>query len=212
MRLLVYFLLLVQLSIAITKIEFLSENIPIKIGPFEIQTKAATAILSFKNLIAGIEQPIELIVDSGSFVFPKEARIVLKSSKHLKIRNAEALEAEGGAQPSIEHYVSDVSIKLVDVKPFEQRVIRLMAICDLPGQRDEKPVEQKISLQCPWSRGEIQVPLSFMPALVSSCRLHSSGSKKFLQVMVKGIGVQLKLVNVTMSSDCKGVTLISHMI
>lgn len=94
-----------------------------------------------------------------------------------------------------------------NVKPFQEHEIKLSAICDLPGQRDEKPIEQRVSLQCPWSRNEIQILLSFMPAMIASCRLHSSGTRKFLQVMVKGLESHLKLSNVMMTCDYKGVTL-----
>lgn len=189
---------------------------PAKSDPFEITTKAASAILSFKNLIAGIEQTVDLVISSGSFIFPKEANITIKCSKHLKIRpivedenNVTAIEANAQSplHAFIDKFQSEIVVKLSNVKSFEERTIQLAVLCDLPGQRDEKLIEQRVSLQCPWSRTEIPIPLTFMPAMVASCRLHSSGSKKFLQVMVKGLEAQLKLTDVTMACDYKGVTL-----
>lgn len=106
-----------------------------------------------------------------------------------------------------DEFKSEATIKLYDVRPFEERQIALSVLCDLFGQRDEKLIEQKIQLQCPWSRNEISIPLSFMPAMVASCRLHSSGTRKFLQVMVKGIESQLELTNIAMTCDSQGVTL-----
>lgn len=154
-------------------------------------------------MIAGIEQNIELIVLSGSFIFPKEATITLKCSKYLKIRELDnRISEEQSAQ-----FKTDVTIRLVDVKPFQEHKIGLAVICDLLGQRDEKLIEQKIILQCPWSRNEISIPLSFMPAMIASCRLHSSGTRKFLQVMVRGLEAELELSNIKMSCDCTGVTL-----
>lgn len=170
------------------------------------------AVLNFKNLIAGIEQQVTLIVSSGSFIFPKEALITIKCSKYLKVRQF-AADADGAADDNrqaidgLKEFKSEATIKLCDVRPFEERNIPLAVLCDLLGQRDEKLIEQKIQLQCPWSRNEVIIPLSFMPAMVASCRLHSSGTRKFLQVMVKGIEAQLELTNIAMTCDSQGVTL-----
>lgn len=196
-----------QLSILIEKLEYLSESLPPNIQSFEITTKAASAVLSYKNLIAGIEQPIVLIISSGSFIFPPEANVVLKCSKHLKVReviNADDQDTEN------RFYKSEISIKLLNMKPFQELSVPLLVMCDLPGQRDEKQIDQKLTLQCPWSRNDIQIPLSFMPAMLASCRLHSSGTRKFLQVIVKGLESQLLLSNVGMTCDYKGVNLIDN--
>lgn len=203
------------MSICIEKLDFLSETLPAKCPPFEITTKAASAILSFKNLIAGIEQQVTLIVSSGSFIFPKEAAITIKCSKYLKVRQIAADENETPTATNdtsqtiddTKEFKSEATIKLYDVRPFEERKIPLAVLCDLLGQRDEKLIEQKIQLQCPWSRTEVVIPLSFMPAMVASCRLHSSGTRKFLQVMIKGIESQLELTDIAMTCDSQGVTL-----
>lgn len=164
-------------------------------------------MLRFKNLIAGIEQSAELVVCSGSFIFPKEATITMKCSKYLKIRETANGDSNADEDDQIKAFKQEVTIKLYEVKPFQERVIPLVVICDLLGQRDEKLIEQKITLQCPWSRNEVLIPLSFIPAMVASCRLHSSGSRKFLQVMVKGVESMLELSNISMTCDSGGVTL-----
>ncbi|XP_054740507.1 trafficking protein particle complex subunit 10 [Anastrepha obliqua] len=79
-----------QMRISLSQLEFFSEQIPFKAPPFVITTKPAAAVLNFKNLIAGIEQPIRLTVSGGSFIFPADAKIVLKCSKNLRIRSARA--------------------------------------------------------------------------------------------------------------------------
>ena len=56
---------------------------------------------------------------------------------------------------------------MAEFAPFEKRTIALEAICDLPGKREERAIEQKVSLQVPWSRNEITIPLHFMPALIA---------------------------------------------
>ena len=76
-----------QLSIKIKAIEFLSEILLInKLNKFSITTKPSSAVLSFLNLIAGIVQPIKLIISAGSFIFPKDSFISLKCSRNLRLR------------------------------------------------------------------------------------------------------------------------------
>lgn len=160
--------------------EFLSEPLlatqPIN---YEVSTKPSSAVLSFMNLIAGLEQRIKLVVSGGSFHFPKDAGILLKSSKHLRLRIA--------SDDVLKNFFErETLVKLPHFKSFEERTIELEAICDLTtGRKDDKQIEQKVALVVPWSRNEIQTVLHFMPALYASCRLHSSGNRKFLQVIMK---------------------------
>ena len=181
-----------QLAIQIENLEFLSESIPIKIKPFVVMTKPSSATLNFTNLVAGIEQTVKLVISGGSFRFPSDAVINLKCSKNLRMRVSGEHKKE---------FERELVVHLVDFKSFDERTIELDTICDLPGRRDEKPIEQKVSLQCPWSRNEIHIPLQFLPALIASCRLHSSGSRKFLQVVLKGV-TDHKLILTDASMKC----------
>lgn len=192
-----------QLSVVVEPLEYLSDGQPILTPPFEITTKAASAMLSFKHLVAGAPQPVNLIISSGSFILSKEASITVKCSKLLRLRDSEVNQNDS----SHIRYVSEAVIKLPEFQPFEEREIPLEVICDLPGQRDDKQIDQKISLLCPWSRNELHIPLHFVPAMIASCRLHSSGTRKFLQVVVKGVEAELILYDVTMTCDYKGVNL-----
>ncbi|GAB0090536.1 Trafficking protein particle complex subunit 10 [Sergentomyia squamirostris] len=167
-----------QLSIQMDPLDFLSEKLPVKVNPFEVTTKPASAMLHFTNLMAGIEQPIKLIVSAGSFVFPAESSLTMKCSRSLKIRLTNSEKKE---------FQKELVIELKNMKQFEERSIQFEGICDLPGRRDDKPLEHKVTLQCPWSRNDIPISLYFVPAVIASCRLHSTGTKKFLQVVIKGI-------------------------
>lgn len=191
--------LLKQLSIQVQQLDFLSESLPFKVKTFEVTTKPSSAVLSFMNLIAGLEQEIKLIISGGSFVFPKESLITLRCSKNLKLKDPNNTKDE---------YLRELSIDLSNFQSFEERTFSLKTLCELPGRREEKPIEQKVSLQCPWSRSEIQIPLHFLPALIASCRLHSSGTQKFLQVVIKGVcDSKLILSNPTMKCASVGVNL-----
>jgi hypothetical protein len=184
-----------QISVQFQNLDFLSKSIPVKLKPFEITTKPSSASLHFSNLVAGLDQSIKLMISGGSYHFPNEASITLKGSKGLK------LKTEG-------EYQRTISIKLLDFKLFEERTVELSALCELPCRRDETLIDQKVMLQCPWSESEIQIPLKFLPILTACCRLHSSGSKKFLQVITKSLYEKdLILMDAVMKCDADGVVI-----
>jgi trafficking protein particle complex subunit 10 len=119
----------------------------------------------------------------------------LKCSKGLHLKTSNCNE-----------YQRTVNLNLKSFKLFEERNIELNAICELPCRRDETLIDQKVIIQCPWSDCEIQIPLKFLPILTASCRLHSSGSKKFLQVITKSLYEKdLILKNATMKCHADGV-------
>lgn len=186
-----------QFSIQFQNLEFLSKTIPLKLKPFEITTKPSSASLHFANLVAGLDQNMNLMISGGSYHFPKETLITLKGSKGLKLKTTEGAE-----------YQRTVSIQLIDFKLFEERSVQLQALCELPCRRDETMIDQKVMLQCPWSDSEIQIPLKFLPILTACCRLHSSGSKKFLQVITKTLYEKdLILMDAVMKCDADGVVI-----
>ncbi|XP_055375217.1 trafficking protein particle complex subunit 10 [Condylostylus longicornis] len=190
-----------QLSIKMRQLEFLSDKIPIKLKPFEFTTKAASAILCFKNLIAGIEQPVTLFVSGGSFIFPPDAKITLKCSKHLKIRP----NIDSSEETKFENLIN---CPLPNFKSFEERTIPLIVLTDLPGCNTDKHIEHAITLNCPWSRNDLDIPLHFMPAMTASCRLHTCNTQKFLHVCLKGLEAHLILSGTQMKCDTKGVNLV----
>jgi hypothetical protein len=189
-----------QISLEFMQLEFLSESIPVKSKSFEITTKPSSAALHFMNLVAGLEQTVKLFVSGGSFHFPVDSSIHLKCSKGLRMRISHAGD--------INEYKRELDVKLTSFGLFEERTIELDTFCDLPCRRDETPIEHKVALQCPWSRNEIQIPIRFLPILTASCRLHSSGNKKFLQVIIKSLYEhKLILSNATMNCLADGVVI-----
>ena len=186
-----------QISIQFQNLDFLTKTIPLKLKPFDVTTKPSSASLHFSNLVAGLDQSMKLMISGGSFHFPKEALITLKGSKGLKLKTGEGSE-----------YQRTVSIQLVDFKLFEDRTVELQALCELPCRRDEATIDQKVMLQCPWSESEIQIPLKFLPILTACCRLHSSGSKKFLQVITKSLYEKdLTVMDAVMKCEADGIVI-----
>lgn len=191
-----------QVSINYQNFDFLSKSLDAAfLKAFEITSKPSSASLQFTNLVAGLEQNMKLLISGGSFSFPKEeASIVIKCTKGLRFKFA---------SDSDEKYQRTLSVQLNDFKLFEERAVELKALCELPCRRDDSMIEQKVILNCPWSDVEIQIPLKFMPILSASCRLHSSGSKKFLQVIVKSIYEKdLILKDAVMKCTAEGVQIV----
>lgn len=189
-----------QMSVRLNQLQFLSEKIPFEVTPFEITTKPASAVLSFKNLVAGIIQPVRLIVSGGSFIFPPEAKITLSCSKHIRIRAYNDLET---------NFESTLNVPLTNFKSFEEREIFLEVITKLPGSNVAKHSEHRITLCCPWTRNELTFPLDFMPAMTGSYRIHTSGAQKFVQVLLKGVNAELVLSDAHINCDTPGVRLVN---
>ncbi|XP_065365751.1 trafficking protein particle complex subunit 10 [Calliphora vicina] len=202
-----------QLCIRMSQLEFLSEQLPVKCSPFEITTKPATAVLNFKTLIAGIEQPIRLHVSGGSFIFPPDAKITLKCSKNLRIRmQNQTIEDDSDTNKENPDedatFESNLNVPLMNFKSFEERDIPLEVLTDMPGRKLTKHLEHHITLSCPWSRNELQIPIEFQPAIEASCHLHTCGTQKFLQVIVRGLEAHLYLTEARVRCDVPGVRLI----
>ncbi|EDW42101.1 trafficking protein particle complex subunit 10 isoform X2 [Drosophila sechellia] len=196
-----------QLCISMSSLEFLSEQLPFTPATFEISTKPASASLEFKTLIAGIVQPISLNVSGGSFIFPPDAKITLRCSKNLRIRQARNTEDEA-AYNDDQSFESTLQVPLVQFKSFEERRIPLEVLTDMPGRKVTKHHEHHIALNCPWSRTELPIAVDFQPAMEATCRLHTCGTKKFLQVIMKGMDAHLLLEHAQVKCDVPGVQLL----
>ncbi|EDX12870.1 GD20375 [Drosophila simulans] len=196
-----------QLCISMSSLEFLSEQLPFTPATFEISTKPASASLEFKTLIAGIVQPISLNVSGGSFIFPPDAKITLRCSKNLCIRQARNMEDEA-AYNDDQSFESTLQVPLVQFKSFEERRIPLEVLTDMPGRKVSKHHEHHIALNCPWSRTELPIAVDFQPAMEATCRLHTCGTQKFLQVIMKGMDAHLLLQHAQVKCDVPGVQLL----
>jgi hypothetical protein len=187
-----------QISIQFQNLDFLTKSFNVKCKSFEVTTKPSSASLHFSDLVAGLDQKLQLMISGGSFNFPKESFMTLKCSKGLRLKIAN--------EPA--DFQRTLNIKLKDFQLFEERSIELTALCELPCRRDETLIDQKVLLHCPWSECEIQIPLKFLPILTASCRLHSSGSKKFLQVLTKSLyEKELILTNAVMKCGVENVVI-----
>lgn len=49
----------------------------------------------------------------------------------------------------------------------------------------------QVTLQCPWTPEEMNIVLHFQPPLMSSFRLHTAHTRKFVQIVVVGLNIQM---------------------
>ncbi|XP_053615450.1 trafficking protein particle complex subunit 10 isoform X2 [Plodia interpunctella] len=170
---------LVQISLVVEeKLEYLSNVLASSKLGFEVVTQGVNVYLNKvepkKDLVAGLEQDMELVVTSGSSHIEKDATILLKTSNGLQIRFAES------AVPM----VRELSIPLPECKPFETTRVPLRLFASLQARR-EKSIEHTVWLNCPWWDNATEVPLHFAPPMTASWRLLTSNTRKFVHVCLR---------------------------
>ncbi|RVE49327.1 hypothetical protein evm_006040 [Chilo suppressalis] len=159
------------------KLEFLS-NVLIgnKVG-FDVVTQGVSVYLNKvepkKDLVAGLEHAMELVVTSGSSQIKENTSIVLKTSAGLLIRFAEDF-----------HMTRELTIPVPPSKPFETTKVPLKLFASLQPKR-EKSIEHTVWLNCPWWENATEVPLHFSPPMLASWRLLTSNTRKFVHVTLK---------------------------
>lgn len=195
-----------------SNLKFLSDELPCTTAMYEVTTRPALAELHFKKLIAGIVEPISLHVSGGSFIFPTEAKITLRCSEGLKIRMPQdIITNEESSFEKIDNnniFHSVLYVPLKDLKSFEKRDIPLEVLTEMPNQKLCKSLDHHIFLNCPWSRNELPIKVSFQTPIEVSHYLHTCGTQKFLQVIIKGITGHLYLSEAHLSCDVPGVSVI----
>lgn len=195
-------------------LKFISDQLPLGTTMFEVTTRPASAVLHFKALTAGIEQPISLHVSGGSFIFPGEAKIILKCSDGLRIRMPQVAEmnsevhSENNQSDNSNAFTRELYVPLNDFKSFENRDIPLELLTEMPKQKLCKSLEHHISLSCPWSRNELPIRISFQTPIEVTHYLRTCGTQKFLQVIIKGLAGNLYLSEAHLNCDVPGVNII----
>lgn len=193
-----------------SNLKFISDQLSCASTMFEVTTRPASAVLQFKALTAGIEQSISLHVSGGSFIFPGEAKIVLKCSEGLQIRMPQVTETEAKAndEEDSKTFGQELYVPLNDFKSFENRDIPLELLTEMPKRRLCKSLEHQIALSCPWSRNELPIRISFQTPIEVTHYLRTCGTQKFLQVIIKGLTGHLYLSEAHLDCNVSGVNII----
>lgn len=195
-----------QISLLIEeKLEFLSNVlIGTKMG-FEVVTQGVNVYLNKvepkKDLVAGLEHAMELVVTSGSAHIEENTTILLKTSSGLLIQFAEDESA----------MVRELSVKVPTMEPFQTTRVSLKLFATLQPKK-EKSVEHTVWLTCPWWETITEVPLHFCPPMVASWRLLTSNTRKFINVTLKSNVVHLvQFALMEPKLECDGNTTVSDL-
>ncbi|XP_072933288.1 trafficking protein particle complex subunit 10 isoform X2 [Epargyreus clarus] len=187
------------------KLEFLSNALmSTKVG-YQVVTQGVNVYLNKvepkKDLVAGLEHDMELVVTSGSSRIQENATIVLKTSTGLLIRFAEEQSPMS----------RELTIPIPPTEPFSTTKVPLRLFASLQARR-EKSVEHSVWLNCPWWEAVMEVPLHFSPPMIASWRLLTSNIRKFIHVTLKSTVahyIQFKLSDAKL--DCDGNTTVSDL-
>lgn len=172
-----------QLSLLITSnLEFLSSTISPRVN-FEVMREPSSLTLNKgeKDLLAGLEQEMVLTICAGSYTIAEDTSLRLRTSRGLQMQ----------VKSSEESLVRDLEVPLPQSEPFQTLSILLRVLAELPPQKDASTIEHKVTLQCPWTPEEKNIVLHFQPPLMSSFRLHTAHTRKFVQIVVVGLNVQM---------------------
>ncbi|XP_063537577.1 trafficking protein particle complex subunit 10 isoform X2 [Cydia strobilella] len=196
-----------QISLIVEeKLEFLSNVLTsLKVG-YDVVTQGVNVYLNKvepkKDLVAGLEHAMELVVTSGSSHIEENATIQLKTSMGLVIR----LAGDGDAGTARE-----LSIAVPASKPFETTRVPLRLFANLQPKK-ERSQEHTVWLNCPWWEAAMEVPLHFSPPMVASWRLLTSNTRKFVHVALKSTVAHLVQFELTEPKlECDGNTTVSDM-
>ncbi|KAI5699266.1 hypothetical protein M8J75_000144 [Diaphorina citri] len=196
-----------QLSIETHKrLEFLSNAFQPKVL-FEIkECMASVTVTPLSELVAGIQIPIEIKIDTGSSSLPKGSKLVLSSSPGLSF----LLDEEDSPHPPLETQVT-LSLSEDHLEAFSTSILRLIMIAELPHQKDNTKIDHSMWIKCPWSEEQNHVKFAFELPFACSCKLQTVNLRKFLQVNIQGytrFNISLLSANLTCSETLKPVNVL----
>ncbi|CAK1545522.1 unnamed protein product [Leptosia nina] len=186
------------------KIEFISDVLlSTKLG-FEVVTQGVTVYLNKvepkKDLVAGLEHDMELVVTNGSSRLQENTTIHLRASTGLHLRY--------GVNSLLSR---ELTIPVDASEPFHTTKIPLRLFAVLMPKR-EKNIEHTVWLTCPWLDSVMEVPLHFSPPMISAWKLLTSNTRKFVHITLKStVGHLVQLVLSEPKLECDGNTTVSDL-
>ncbi|KAK0168748.1 hypothetical protein PV327_002518 [Microctonus hyperodae] len=161
------------------KLEFRSKIIKPQLC-YEINhTEPSVSIIS-RDFIAGIVQDAELIVSSGSVKISDGTKLKLSATRGMTFKLADSTNDMSG----------ELEISLPACESFATIKWKLKVLAELPPKKDSSPIEHKLNIRSPWGIDE-SIALHFSTPLMSCITLHTAKQRKFLQIIVTGLTVQL---------------------
>ncbi|XP_056641631.1 trafficking protein particle complex subunit 10 [Diorhabda sublineata] len=158
-----------QISIQIKNLHIVSQNLTPKLT-FEVNEEHPTLKLYKKPppLLTGIEQSMNLIITTGSYILDPSSIIKLIASPGLSLQT----------EPEEAPLQTNLEIEVGNNHPFSstRRSLRVLA--------DPLCKDHQVTIHVPWTTKPIVVSLAFTPPLTSTWKLFTVLTKKFVQITV----------------------------
>ncbi|KAF7989459.1 hypothetical protein HCN44_008133 [Aphidius gifuensis] len=171
-----------QLSLIVNeKLEFRSAIICPKLC-YEIAKTQPTLTINSRDLVAGLPQDAELIISTGSIYIDDKTILKITTSRGLTIK----LDDDNNKS-----FTNEIDVVLSSCEPFNIVKKNIKIFAELPPKKDSTSMEHKLIIHTPWSNEEINLSLHFCTPLMSSMKLHTVKERKFIQIIVTGLTIQL---------------------
>ncbi|CAG4959637.1 unnamed protein product [Colias eurytheme] len=185
------------------KLEYISDVlVNTKMG-YEVVTQGVSVYLNKvepkKDLVAGLEHDMELVVSNGSSRL-QENTIHLRASTGLHLRY--------GTNAAL---ARELTIPLEAAEPFHTTKIPLRVFAVLMPKR-EKSIEHTVWITSPWLDTVMEVPLHFSPPMIANWKLLTSNTRKLVHVTLKStVAHDIQFILTEPKLDCDGNTTVSDL-
>lgn len=188
-----------QVVLALEQVEFVCGRWSVGGPPLTLEVVSESPRICLgkgsRDLLAGVTQEMVLTVHSGSCSISKGTVVKLRSSRGLTMRR-QAKEEEEEKEGSLER---EVEIQLSEVAPFSSVSSPLTVLAELGPQRDAATIEHMVSISSTLVEQRQDVDVHFIPPFMSSHKLHTANTSKFLQMTVTGlVGHPMELTQATL--------------
>lgn len=180
-----------QVVLALEKLEFICGKNHIAGPPLSLEVVSENPRIFLgrrdRDLLAGLHQPMVLTVHSGSWHIKQGTAVKLRTSRGLLVKQ----EDEGHKEDQLER---EIEILLPEVTPFSSVAVPLIVLAVLGPQRDAATVEHTVNISSVLIEQRLDIDVHFIPPFMSSHKLHTANTSKFVQVTVTGLvsrGVEL---------------------
>ena len=151
-------------------------------GVFRMVRVAPTMVIAKpeQELLAGVRQPLRLLVRSGS------TRLLLPESV-LRLSTSRGLTL--AASPVVEELSRRLELPFKSMEPFETASYDLVVLAEL-NSAGASSAEYKITVACPWASSAGTAPLELAIGVSAPFsahyKLHTAHSDKFVNIFLQG--------------------------
>nr|XP_045594376.1 trafficking protein particle complex subunit 10-like [Procambarus clarkii] len=173
-----------QVVLALDKVEFICSKTNVSGPPLflEVVSECPRIFLGRRDrdLLAGMHQPMVLTVHSGSWHIVKDTLVKLRTSRGMTMK----CDIEGENNNILER---EIEVALPEVCPFSSVGVPLTVLAELGPQRDAATLEHNVAISSSIINQRLDIDVHFIPPFMSSHKLLTANTSKFVQVTVTGL-------------------------